>query len=133
MPKRGGAGPRRPAESAGEVGGTPGDTVRNLYPAVGLARFAFLHRYRMQKYCQSNTQSNTNYLNTEFGSPAAYAPGSPPAMKGGLTTPPSSHRNWTSKGGHVSLSETNKAMAETSKLVGAVKTLLPLIAGFFLG
>ena len=32
-----------------------------------------------------------------------------------------------------SLSETNKAVAETSKLVGAVKTVLPLIAGFFLG
>jgi uncharacterized protein YjbI with pentapeptide repeats len=31
------------------------------------------------------------------------------------------------------LSETNKAVAETSKLVGAVKTVLPLIAGFFLG
>ena len=54
-------------------------------------------------------------------------------MEGGLTTPPSSHWNWTRKVGHVSLSETNKAMAESSKLVGAVKTLLPLIAGFFLG
>jgi uncharacterized protein YjbI with pentapeptide repeats len=39
----------------------------------------------------------------------------------------------TLKGLSAGLSETNKAMAETSKLVGAVKTLLPLIAGFFLG
>jgi len=37
------------------------------------------------------------------------------------------------KGLSAGLSETNKAVAETSKLVGAVKTLLPLIAGFFLG
>jgi uncharacterized protein YjbI with pentapeptide repeats len=31
------------------------------------------------------------------------------------------------------LSETNKAVAESSKLVGAVKTVLPLIAAFFVG
>ncbi len=35
------------------------------------------------------------------------------------------------KGLIAGLSETSKAVAETSKLVGAVKTLLPLIAGFF--
>ena len=33
----------------------------------------------------------------------------------------------------TTLSDTNKAVAETSKLVDAVKRLLPLIAGFFLG
>jgi uncharacterized protein YjbI with pentapeptide repeats len=37
------------------------------------------------------------------------------------------------KGLSAGLSETNKAVAESTKLVGAVKTLLPLIAGFFLG
>ncbi|WP_411875365.1 pentapeptide repeat-containing protein [Vulcanococcus limneticus] len=37
------------------------------------------------------------------------------------------------KGLSAGLSETNKAVAETSKLVGAVKTVLPLIAGFFVG
>lgn len=73
MPKRVGAGPRRPAESAGEVGGTPGDTVRNLYPAVGLARFAFLHRYRMQKYWHSNTQCSTNYLGPPYKGQTASA------------------------------------------------------------
>jgi hypothetical protein len=39
----------------------------------------------------------------------------------------------TLQGLTAGLSETNKAVAETSKLVGAVKTLLPLITGFFLG
>jgi hypothetical protein len=37
------------------------------------------------------------------------------------------------KGLSASISETNKAMEETSKLVRAVKRLLPLVAGFFLG
>jgi|GEM_PF-6424005 hypothetical protein len=37
------------------------------------------------------------------------------------------------KGLSAGLSETNKAVEESSKLVGAVKRLLPLIAGFFLG
>jgi uncharacterized protein YjbI with pentapeptide repeats len=37
------------------------------------------------------------------------------------------------KGLSAGLSETNKAVAETTKLVGAVKTVLPLIAGFFVG
>jgi uncharacterized protein YjbI with pentapeptide repeats len=37
------------------------------------------------------------------------------------------------KGLSAGLSETNKAVAETSTLVGAVKTVLPLIAGFFVG
>jgi uncharacterized protein YjbI with pentapeptide repeats len=37
------------------------------------------------------------------------------------------------KGLSAGISETNKTMEETSKLVGAVKRLLPLIAGFFLG
>ncbi|MFN9643521.1 MAG: hypothetical protein ACK6BG_00005, partial [Cyanobacteriota bacterium] len=36
------------------------------------------------------------------------------------------------KGLSAGLSETNKAVEESSKLVGAVKRLLPLIAGFFL-
>jgi transposase InsO family protein len=46
-------------------------------------------------------QDGVQYLQTAFGFPGAYAPGSPPAMEGGLTAPTSSHRNWTSKGGHV--------------------------------
>ena len=37
------------------------------------------------------------------------------------------------KGLSAGISETNKAVEESSKLVGAVKSLLPLIAGFFLG
>ena len=37
------------------------------------------------------------------------------------------------KGLSAGISETNKAVEESSKLVGAVKRLLPLIAGFFLG
>jgi uncharacterized protein YjbI with pentapeptide repeats len=37
------------------------------------------------------------------------------------------------KGLSAGLSETNKAVAESSKLVGAVQSVLPLIAGFFLG
>jgi hypothetical protein len=37
------------------------------------------------------------------------------------------------KGLTAGLSETNKAVAESSKLVGAVKTVLPLIAAFFVG
>jgi uncharacterized protein YjbI with pentapeptide repeats len=37
------------------------------------------------------------------------------------------------KGLSVGLTETNKAMEESSKLVSAIKRLLPLIAGFFLG
>ena len=39
----------------------------------------------------------------------------------------------TLKGLSAGISETNKAVEESSKLVGAVKRLLPLIAGFFLG
>ncbi|MFZ0406932.1 MAG: pentapeptide repeat-containing protein [Cyanobium sp.] len=37
------------------------------------------------------------------------------------------------KGLSAGLSETNKAVAESSKLVGAVKSLLPLIGAFFVG
>ena len=37
------------------------------------------------------------------------------------------------KGLSAGISETNKAVEESSKLVGAVKTLLPLIVGFFMG
>jgi hypothetical protein len=46
-------------------------------------------------------QDGVQHLQTAFSSPGAYAPGGLPAMEGGLTTPTSSHRNWTSKGGHV--------------------------------
>ena len=46
MPELGGAGLRRPEESAGEVCGTPGDMNRNLDPAVGQARNASSHRYQ---------------------------------------------------------------------------------------
>jgi hypothetical protein len=48
-------------------------------------------------------QDGLQYSQTAFGSPGAYAPGSTPAMEGGLTTPTSSHRNWTIKGGLVTL------------------------------
>ncbi|MFN9644784.1 MAG: hypothetical protein ACK6BG_06625 [Cyanobacteriota bacterium] len=37
------------------------------------------------------------------------------------------------KGLRANISETNKAMEERSKLVGAVKRLRPLVAGFFPG
>ncbi len=37
------------------------------------------------------------------------------------------------KGLSAGISETNKAVAESSKLVGAIKRLLPLIAAFFVG
>ena len=33
------------------------------------------------------TQDGIQYLQTAFGSPGAYAPGSPPAMESGLITP----------------------------------------------
>jgi len=47
------------------------------------------------------TQDGVQHLQTALGSPGAYAPGSPPAMEGGLTNHTSSHRNWTTDGGHV--------------------------------
>ena len=81
----------------------PGDMDRNLDPAVGQARIASSHRYHNHKYWQSSTQCSTKYLQIAFGSPGAYAPGSPPAMEGGLTTTTSSHRNWTTDGGHVKI------------------------------
>jgi hypothetical protein len=37
------------------------------------------------------------------------------------------------KGLSAGISETNKAVEESSKLVGAIKRLLPLIAAFFVG
>jgi len=46
------------------------------------------------------TQDGVQQLQTALGSPGAYVPGSVPAMEGGLTNPFSSHRNWTTDGGH---------------------------------
>jgi hypothetical protein len=49
------------------------------------------------------TQDEVQQLQTALGSPEAYASGGPPAMEGGLTNPTSSHRNWTTDGGHVTV------------------------------
>jgi hypothetical protein len=48
-------------------------------------------------------QDGVQHLQTALRSPGANAPGNPPAMEGGLSTPTSSHGNWTSKGGHVTM------------------------------
>jgi len=37
-------------------------------------------------------------------------------MEGGLTTPTSSHRNWTSKGGHVSPDEVHHMVGGRNEL-----------------
>jgi hypothetical protein len=46
-------------------------------------------------------QDGVQQLQTELGSPGAYAPGSPTAMEGGMTNLTSSNRKWTTDGSYV--------------------------------
>jgi hypothetical protein len=76
------------------------------------------------------TQDGVQQLQTALGSPGAYAPGSPPAMEGGLTNPTSSHRNWTTDGGHVNSTpngnSTNRLQLYLAELKSIAAQLCPI-------